>query len=106
VRAGCTLRAEYGGTEFGTPTCWFLDPHAPAPARSEWAWMGLGADACARWVPQEGSDALELQLLSTERQVLSVENLEDVPGYATKDLWIPHPTQPGLWKMCAVAFRA
>jgi hypothetical protein len=105
VRAGCTLRTAYGGTEIGTHTCWCLDPRVPAPARSEWAWMAFGKDACARWVPQEGSDVVELQLLSTARQVTAVENLPDGPGYSTKDLFIRHPSQPGLWKMCAAASR-
>ena len=29
-----------------------------------------------------------------------MENLPDVKGYATSDLFIPHPTKEGLWRMC------
>lgn len=30
---------------------------------------------------------------------LAAENLPDVKGYATSDLWVPHPTKPDFWKM-------
>ena len=30
---------------------------------------------------------------------LAVENLPDVKGYATSDLWVLHPTKPDFWKM-------
>lgn len=30
---------------------------------------------------------------------MSVANLSDVRGYASSDLWTPHPTKAGLWKM-------
>lgn len=26
-------------------------------------------------------------------------NLPDVQGYASNDLWEPHPTKPGFWRM-------
>lgn len=29
----------------------------------------------------------------------AVENILDVRGYATNDLFIPHPTKKGLWRM-------
>lgn len=28
-----------------------------------------------------------------------MENLPDTRGYATHDLFIPHPTKKGLWKV-------
>lgn len=28
-----------------------------------------------------------------------MENLPDVKGYSTRDLFIPHPTKSGLWRM-------
>lgn len=31
-----------------------------------------------------------------------MENLLDVKGYATADLFVPHPTRSGLWKMYAL----
>ncbi|TCD62141.1 hypothetical protein EIP91_007293 [Steccherinum ochraceum] len=30
---------------------------------------------------------------------MAVENLEDVRGYATSDVFTPHPTRPGLWRI-------
>jgi hypothetical protein len=30
---------------------------------------------------------------------LNVENLENPRGYATSDLWEPHPTKKGLWRV-------
>lgn len=27
-----------------------------------------------------------------------MHNLPDVLGFATRDLFVPHPTQPGLWR--------
>lgn len=30
----------------------------------------------------------------------SLENLSDVKGYATHDLFVPHPTKPNLWRLC------
>ena len=36
---------------------------------------------------------------ATDKYAVAVENLPDVRGYATSDLFIPHPTREGLWKM-------
>lgn len=34
-----------------------------------------------------------------EKHQVAIENLSDVKGYATADLWVPHPTKSYLWKM-------
>jgi hypothetical protein len=39
----------------------------------------------------------ELQLITTDTFGLAVENLPDVAGYATKDLWLKHPIKD-LWR--------
>jgi hypothetical protein len=59
-----------------------------------------------RWIPQ-GDGTFELQVLATEKHALSVENLPDVAGYSTKDLFAPHPTEEGWWKMqdCCLLLR-
>lgn len=32
---------------------------------------------------------------------LSVHNLPgEEKGYASSDLWVPHPTKPDFWRMC------
>jgi hypothetical protein len=70
--------------------------HSAAP--EDWAWIAFHPIAHIRWVPQ-GDGSSEMQLLAHDRHVLAVENLPDTRGYATNDLWVPHPTVPGLWKM-------
>lgn len=37
---------------------------------------------------------------TSERHQVSIENLPNMRGYATADLWIQHPTKPYFWKMC------
>ncbi|KAG6906942.1 putative NRPS-like protein biosynthetic cluster [Tephrocybe rancida] len=92
--AGVKLNPGYGGTEFGSPT------HAiPRPGdENEWAYMEFSKRSKVRWVPQ-GDGTYECQFLTTETHSLPIENLPDVRGYATSDLWEPHPTKDYLWKI-------
>jgi hypothetical protein len=99
TRAGCRIRPGYGATEFGAVTRQLPDPRVPAPPREEWRWLEFTPHFQPRWIPQEGGTAMELEVLGHDRQSLAVENLADVRGYATKDLFIPHPSKPGLWRM-------
>ncbi|KAG6810396.1 putative NRPS-like protein biosynthetic cluster [Tricholoma furcatifolium] len=91
---GVKLNPGYGGTEFGSPT------HAiPRPGdEQDWAYMEFSKRSNVRWVPQ-GDGTYECQFLTTETHSLPVENLPDVRGYATSDLWEPHPTKDYLWKI-------
>ncbi|KAG6883312.1 hypothetical protein C0993_006871 [Termitomyces sp. T159_Od127] len=94
VSRGVRLNPAYGGTEFGCPTI-----AIPRPGdESDWAYMEFSDRAEVRWMPQ-GDGTFECQFLTTDRHSLSVENLPDVRGYATSDLFVPHPTKPYLWKM-------
>lgn len=36
---------------------------------------------------------------TTDTHPLPIENLDDVRGYATSDLWEKHPTKDYLWRM-------
>ncbi|KAG6831500.1 putative NRPS-like protein biosynthetic cluster [Tephrocybe sp. NHM501043] len=92
--AGVKLNPGYGGTEFGSPT------HAIPRLgdESEWAYMEFSKRSKVRWVPQ-GDGTYECQFLTTETHSLPIENLPDVRGYATSDLWEPHPTKDYLWKI-------
>jgi hypothetical protein len=92
--AGCRLRSLFGATEFAVINNVYS--HSAAPA--DWAWVAFHPNAHIRWAPA-GDGSFELQLLAHDRHVLAVENLPDTRGYATNDLWVPHPTVPGLWKM-------
>ncbi|KAG6878149.1 hypothetical protein C0993_011567 [Termitomyces sp. T159_Od127] len=95
VEAGVKLNATYGGTEFGF-TATFL-PHADKDPK-DWEYMKFNDQMKPRWVAQ-GDGTFELQLLSHKNHKIMVDNLPDVPGYATSDLWRPHPTKNGLWKV-------
>jgi hypothetical protein len=89
------LRTGYGTTETGFLT----DLRSQRRAPDEWAWAELHHNVDARWQPQ-GDGTFELQVLRGEKHIVHVENLPDVRGYATQDLWVPHPTKEGLWRMC------
>lgn len=39
----------------------------------------------------------------TEVHKVSVANIPDARGYASNDLWEPHPTKAGLWRMYVYA---
>ncbi|KAJ6617577.1 putative aminoadipate reductase [Mycena sp. CBHHK59/15] len=92
--AGLKLRAVYGATEFGaisTIIPWRGD-------EQEWEWLRFSEDVKLRWVPQ-GDGSFECQVLTSEEHSVSVENLDDVRGYSTSDLWINHPVKKHLWKI-------
>ncbi|KNZ79425.1 L-aminoadipate-semialdehyde dehydrogenase large subunit [Termitomyces sp. J132] len=94
VSAGVKLKPGYGGTEFGSPTY-----AIPRPGDEvDWAYMEFSDRAKVRWMPQ-GDGTFECQFLTTNMHSLPIENLPDVRGYATSDLWEPHPTKDHLWKI-------
>ncbi|KAJ7698943.1 hypothetical protein B0H17DRAFT_1167813 [Mycena rosella] len=92
--AGVRFRPAYGGTEFGNPTLVKLREGD----EEEWAWMEFSDRAHVRWVPQ-GDGTYECQFLTTDTHSLPVENLLNVRGYATADLWVRHPSKDYLWKL-------
>ncbi|EKM50221.1 uncharacterized protein PHACADRAFT_153694 [Phanerochaete carnosa HHB-10118-sp] len=106
VAEGVRLYPWYGGTEFGPHTRVFdmADdaPPSAAPAdaktRADWEWLSFSERVRCRWVP-EGDGTFELQYLTCATHRPSVENLEDTRGYATSDLWEPHPSKQGLWRI-------
>ncbi|EGN93427.1 hypothetical protein SERLA73DRAFT_115874 [Serpula lacrymans var. lacrymans S7.3] len=51
-----------------------------------------------RWIPQ-GDGIYECQILQSQMHQVSVENIPDVKGYATSDLFLKHPSKDGLWKL-------
>ncbi|KAG5721421.1 Linear gramicidin synthase subunit D [Termitomyces sp. T112] len=94
VSAGVKLIPTYGATEFGSPTYTIPRPGDDG----DWAYMKFSDRAKVRWMPQ-GDGMFECQFLTTDTHSLPVENLSDVRGYATSDLWKPHPTKDHLWKI-------
>ncbi|EKM50758.1 uncharacterized protein PHACADRAFT_153008 [Phanerochaete carnosa HHB-10118-sp] len=100
---GVNLYPWYGGTEFGPHTRVFdMDESSnPAPngkTRADWEWLSFSDRVTCRWV-SEGDSTFELQLLTCATHRPNVENLEDTRGYATNDLWKPHPSKEGLWRI-------
>ncbi|KAJ6579476.1 putative aminoadipate reductase [Mycena vulgaris] len=92
--SGIKLRGMYGATETG-PICF---PTSLKGDEDEWEWYRFANQTKVRWVPQ-GEGTFECQLLTWEKHTLMVENLPDVKGYATSDLWINHPEKKHLWKI-------
>ncbi|KAJ7622608.1 putative aminoadipate reductase [Mycena polygramma] len=93
---GVNISPIYGATEFGTPT---IIKRRKAEDAGEWEWLQFSSRSNIRWVPQ-GDGTFECQLLTVpETHQLSVENLPDVRGYSTKDLFERHPTKPDLYRI-------
>ncbi|KAF7985842.1 hypothetical protein HWV62_526 [Athelia sp. TMB] len=102
VRSGVNIVMFYGATEIGCPT--FFPPKVKGACEtstsgtSDWNYMRFSAAVDVRWVPQ-GDGTFESQFLDTNLHKVSVVNLPNVRGYASSDLWAPHPTKPDLWKI-------
>ncbi|KAJ3824337.1 acetyl-CoA synthetase-like protein [Lentinula raphanica] len=92
IASGINVSTGYGGTEFGVVTELRLDQS------DTWQYFEFKKEVNIRWVPQ-GDGTFEAQFLTSKAHHLAVENLPDVPGYATSDLFEPHPTIPNLWKI-------
>ncbi|KAF8436597.1 putative nonribosomal peptide synthetase [Boletus edulis BED1] len=92
--AGVKLANAYGGTEFGVPVA-ATDERDTADG--DWMWVRFPDTQNIRWDPQ-GDGTYELQVLSTERHRMAVENLPDVKGYATADVFEKHPTKK-IWRI-------
>ncbi|KAJ7615673.1 putative aminoadipate reductase [Mycena polygramma] len=94
---GVNIVPWYGATEFGGPC--FIKRRKAEQDAGEWAWLRFSNRVNVRWEPQ-GDGTFECQLLTVpETHQVSVENLPDVMGYATKDLFERHPTKPDLYKV-------
>ncbi|KAH0578600.1 hypothetical protein H2248_003740 [Termitomyces sp. 'cryptogamus'] len=91
---GLQLYPFYGGTEFGGATFILRDK----AKIMEWEYMRFFPQIKVRWVPQ-GDDLYECQILACETFRPVLNNLPDVEGFATADIFKPHPTKEGLWKI-------
>ncbi|KAJ6491913.1 acetyl-CoA synthetase-like protein [Mycena sanguinolenta] len=94
---GVNILPIYGATEFGAPT--IVKGRQAEMDAGEWAWFRFNNHVNIRWEPQ-GDGTFECQFLTVpETHQVSVENLPDVKGYSTKDLFERHPTKPDLFKI-------
>ncbi|KAJ7439939.1 putative aminoadipate reductase [Mycena latifolia] len=97
VNQGVKLMSMYGATEFGGVTV--VKMRQAEIDAGEWAWLRFSSRVNIRWVPQ-GDGTLECQFLTVPgKHQLAVENLPDVKGYATQDLFEQHPTKPDLFRI-------
>ncbi|TCD65346.1 putative NRPS-like protein biosynthetic cluster [Steccherinum ochraceum] len=96
VAAGVKLTSVYGGTEFGGPCPMLDNSHGQLP--EDWEYLCFTPKCKPRFVDQ-GDGSYELQVLTCKTHQPSIENLPDVRGYNTSDLFVPHPTKEGLWKI-------
>ncbi|KAF9244919.1 putative aminoadipate reductase [Melanogaster broomeanus] len=94
VAAGVKLSSIYGATELGTLTYAFRNP----TEQNLWEWVRFTRNSRIRWAPQ-GDGTYECQILTCPTHHPSVENLPDVKGYATSDVFVKHPTVEGLYKL-------
>ncbi|KAF7347140.1 Acetyl-CoA synthetase-like protein [Mycena venus] len=97
---GVNLVPAYGATEFGAPTV--VKRRQAEVDAGEWAWFRFSSRSNIRWVPQGRWDVRVPSLGAftvPETHQVSVENLPDVKGYSTKDLFERHPTKPDLYRI-------
>ncbi|KZT70541.1 acetyl-CoA synthetase-like protein [Daedalea quercina L-15889] len=102
VARGVRVCTSYGATEIGSMAHFPLDD-AGVRNRSpeDWQWARIADTSKPRWVDQ-GDGTFELQFLTCPTHRPAIENLilpSGERGYSTSDLWVPHPTKPGLWRM-------
>ncbi|KAJ7633420.1 acetyl-CoA synthetase-like protein [Mycena polygramma] len=91
---GVNIVPVYAATEFGCVSIVKRDVDA-----GEWAWLRFSSRVNARWIPQKDG-TFECQFLTKrDTHQLAVENLPDVKGYSTQDLFERHPTKPDLYRI-------
>ncbi|GJE92597.1 acetyl-CoA synthetase-like protein [Phanerochaete sordida] len=101
VAAGVRVAAAYGGTEFSSPTATWDEARgarAPLVPDADWQWVRWSARASVRMVAQ-GDGTFELVVCENEGYLIPVYNVPGEKAYATADLFEPHPTKEGLWRI-------
>ncbi|KAE9406882.1 putative aminoadipate reductase [Gymnopus androsaceus JB14] len=91
ISRGVIVASAFGGTEFGAVSELRMD-------NETWQYFEFREGTNIRWVAQ-GDGTYEAQFLTSETHHVAIENLPDIPGYSTSDLFEPHPTIPNLWKI-------
>ncbi|KAG1726867.1 putative aminoadipate reductase [Suillus paluster] len=116
--AGIPLAQLYGATECGPVS--ILPPRdSVVNGNPYWQWVEFSDTVNIRWAPHD-LDLYECQVLvrvktqskpcagspssqRSDKLQPSIENLPDVQGYATNDLFVRHPTEKQLWKIVSRA---
>ncbi|KIJ33995.1 hypothetical protein M422DRAFT_52206 [Sphaerobolus stellatus SS14] len=79
---------------FGGP----IHPLRQPPGEDDWEYVIFHDGIKTHWEPQ-GDDTYECHFLTNANHSLPIENTINQRGYATSDLFVPHPTEPGFWKI-------
>ncbi|KAG1835909.1 putative aminoadipate reductase [Suillus subalutaceus] len=86
--AGIPLAQLYGATECGPVS--ILPPRdSVVNGNPYWQWVEFSDTVNIRWAPHD-LDLYECQVLRSDKLQPNVENLPDVQGYATNDLFVRH----------------
>ncbi|KAJ7761183.1 putative aminoadipate reductase [Mycena maculata] len=94
---GVNLVPLYGATEFGGAS--IMKRRQVETDAGEWAWIRFSSRVNVRWIPQQDG-TFECQFLTVpESHQVAVENLPDIRGYSTKDLFERHPAKPDLYRI-------
>ncbi|KAF7330079.1 Acetyl-CoA synthetase-like protein [Mycena kentingensis (nom. inval.)] len=94
VEKGVNLAQIYGSTECCGVTRLVRSPEVLA---SQWTWVEFSERVKIRWVPVNET-TFEAQFLTSPTHYPAIENLPDVKGVSTKDLFERHPTNPNLYR--------
>ncbi|KAJ3540826.1 hypothetical protein NM688_g6172 [Phlebia brevispora] len=95
VSQGVCLHTCYGTTETG-----IVSKYLPADLGSDWEYMAFSEQMKPEYVPM-GDGTYELVLVSNDvwKPLVVNTKINDMDAYSTKDLFIPHESTPGLWRI-------
>ncbi|KAF8645464.1 hypothetical protein AX16_007810 [Volvariella volvacea WC 439] len=87
-------------TVFGSSEGGCIGHVFPNNIEKDWEYIGINPHSAAEFVPQ-GDGTFEMILLGKPITELSIKNAkyQGYDAYATRDLFIPHPTKAGLWRI-------
>ncbi|KAF8215565.1 acetyl-CoA synthetase-like protein [Mycena galopus ATCC 62051] len=94
---GVNIVPMYGTTEVGVPT--LVERRQAELDAGEWSWFRFNSRVNIRWDTQ-GDGTFECQFLTVPGVYQPcVENIPDVKGFSTKDLFERHPTKSDLYRI-------
>ncbi|KAF5349813.1 hypothetical protein D9758_010235 [Tetrapyrgos nigripes] len=98
VSRGVRFRVIWASTECGGPTLISTEDMDP----EDWSAFAFSKRVKVRWIPYEGG-LFRCQFLATETFQPSVENIppndSGERGFEVSDLFEPHPTKEGFWRI-------
>ncbi|KIJ30327.1 hypothetical protein M422DRAFT_784036 [Sphaerobolus stellatus SS14] len=96
VQKGVKVFPFFGMAEAGT-LGEFICPHQG----EYWEYFPLTAHSGGKFI-DAGDDLYELVIVEQQHRRLPVANMEldGARAYASKDLFVPHPHNPGYWRIC------